>query len=1032
MQTANYIMGLDLGTNSIGWALLSLDGDGKPAGYLDGGVRIFPRAVEDKTPTPKNAKRRGKRLARRLIERRARRRQRLENFLIKKDLLPEAVRDSAQREKVLNTLGDPYQLRAKALDDDLAKHELGRILLHLAQRRGFQSNRKTLLKELIDDPDAADLIEELDQDEKGDLDAEESAFKHSIAQLAQAIHRANKRTLGEYLASLDGDTCRRNRKHVPEDLRTSRQMYREEFALIRERQAAPFAEVLSDADWDQIEHIIFYQRPLRFRADRLGKCEFEPKYNRAHRARLEFQRFRYLQDINNLQYFEGHVGGYLRLSDEQRSKLINALEHAPELSWAKARKAVGLDRTQKFNLENSEVKKLSGNRTACAIRRVIGEAWDHMPPGQQSLLVDDLITIKNKKTLKNRLVNHWQFPTTDAVRLAVLELEADHGSLSLKAMRRILPHLEAGKIYTDALQAAGYRMRAQKVAQDDIVDYLATPPETRNPVVNKALHELRKLVNAIIRRHGKPAAIRLEMARELKMNRRQLAAYNKQQAANTKANDEAREHFQAIHAGQRAKRDDQIKYRLWKDQDGCCAYSGRPISKTELFSDAVEMDHILPYSQSLDDSYINKVICLAGENRSKGNRTPWQAFSGDAQRWEQIVQRSKSWADKGRALKAKADRMLRQGDLEGLDDFINSQLTDTRYISRVALGYLKPLGTDVSVVKGQITAWLRHIWGLHQILGSADEKNRTDHRHHLIDAAVVALTDRRLYHGMAKLAQRADVHGPDDIHIDPPWASFAQDTDALVKKTIVSHVPAWRLRGALHEDTASGVLVEKDGKVHTVYRKLLDGSIKKKDIDAIIDPTVQQAVRAHLDKHQGDSKAAFTPDNPVLHPNGSRIRRVRVKRASFRNLDALAEEQLPVRDKNERPFRYMVYGNTHHVEVFRDIQSPRIKTRFVTMLEAAQRARQVNGVKQPILDTHLDDKHAYVTALAINDMVKLKDGRVYRIQKLEKDSGRATLRLHSDATTESGDRVVRKSISALLNEMGLEKLAINRMGHIMP
>jgi CRISPR-associated endonuclease Csn1 len=560
VSNPNYILGLDLGTNSIGWALLQLGGDGRPCGYLDGGVRIFPRAVEDKTPTPKNAKRRGKRLARRLLERRARRRRRLEHFLIKKGLLPAAILVPGEREKALNALGDPYVLRARALDEALAPHELGRVLLHLGQRRGFQSNRKTLLKELVDDPDAADLIEELEQSEHDALDSEETEFKRAIAQLSDAIRQGGKRTLGEYLAGLDPHSCRRNRKHAPEDLRTSRRMYREEFALIQDRQLDPAADLLTSEDWAQIEYIIFHQRPLRFRADRMGKCEFEPKNRRAHRARLEFQRFRYLQDVNNLQYFEGHAGGYLRLSGEQRDRLLRALEHSPDLTWAKARKIVGLDRTQKFNLENSEVKKLYGNRTACAVRDILGDSWDDLDHARQHQLVDDLITIKNRSVLKNRLLGFWGLPRDKAVRLAIVELEPDHGNLSLKAIRRILPHLEAGKIYTDALQAAGYQMRKQTIGADDVVDYLPPPPETRNPVVNKALHELRKLINAIVKLHGKPAAIRLEMARELKMNRRQLAAHNKQQTANTKANEEGRQQYQAIHGGgaPAAGRSDQV------------------------------------------------------------------------------------------------------------------------------------------------------------------------------------------------------------------------------------------------------------------------------------------------------------------------------------------------------------------------------------------------------------------------------------------------------------------------------------------
>jgi len=124
------ILGLDLGSNSLGWALLSAGPDDQPSGIIDKGVRIFPKAVEDKTPTPKNQKRRTSRLARRTIQRRSRRKSRLLNYLIKLNLLPTELHGNLQPEGILNGLGDPYELRAKALDHDLKPHELGRVLLH--------------------------------------------------------------------------------------------------------------------------------------------------------------------------------------------------------------------------------------------------------------------------------------------------------------------------------------------------------------------------------------------------------------------------------------------------------------------------------------------------------------------------------------------------------------------------------------------------------------------------------------------------------------------------------------------------------------------------------------------------------------------------------------------------------------------------------------------------------------------------------------------------------------------------------------
>ena len=83
---------------------------------------------------------------------------------------------------------------------------------------------------------------------------------------------------------------------------------------------------------------------------------------------------------------------------------------------------------------------------------------------------------------------------------------------------------------------------------------------------------------------------------------------------------------------------EQLKYRLWRDQNERCLYSDKPISMTELFSAEVEVDHILPYSRTVDDSYMNKALVMASENRFKGNRTPYEAYGGHPERWERLAQ----------------------------------------------------------------------------------------------------------------------------------------------------------------------------------------------------------------------------------------------------------------------------------------------------------------------------------------------------------------------------------------------------------
>lgn len=413
MKSEKLIFGFDLGTNSIGWAVMEEDAAGNSQKLVDIGSRIFLKAVEDKVPTPKNLKRRMARLARRVLQRRARRRSRLQNYLISLGLLPEIVRDISQREAVLNSLGDPYALRAKALDEHLSSHELGRVLSHLGMRRGFQSNRKTLLSDMADDPDVLQILAELEQenaDGKSEAEAirikEEGEFKAAISALQVEIDTSGARTLGEFLSKQPVTVRKRNR-------RTGREMLSQELDLILTAQDRP---ALSDAVKQEIFHIILHQRPLRWDSSTIGNCSLEPNRRRASVARLEFQRFRMLQDINHVKYDypqvdpeTGEISGLnIGLTEDDRKKLVAKLDGQRSITWAAIKKELGLPKTIHFNLEESNKKGLGGNSTSCSIRRVVGDrAWDAMHESKQLELVEDLLKFEKKLPLKTRLINHW-------------------------------------------------------------------------------------------------------------------------------------------------------------------------------------------------------------------------------------------------------------------------------------------------------------------------------------------------------------------------------------------------------------------------------------------------------------------------------------------------------------------------------------------------------------------------------------------------------------------------------------------------
>ncbi|MBT5833448.1 MAG: type II CRISPR RNA-guided endonuclease Cas9 [Deltaproteobacteria bacterium] len=1044
------ILGLDLGSNSIGWALLE-NKDGRPQKIIDLGSRIFTKAVEDKTPTPKNVNRRESRLTRRVLQRRSRRKQRMLNYLISLDLLPKSLRDNPAPEIILNTLGDPYELRAVALDKPLEKHQLGRVFLHFVQRRGFLSNRKTILGDLVDDPDVTAVLAEAESEEDTSTEQakEETVFKKQISVLRQTIletlapqnskSKDNKcRTLGEYLYTIKAPLTRRNRTHSGGELRTDRQMYRDELDLIWKQQATHHT-VLNEDVKEQIEEIIFLQRPLKLRSDRIGKCSLEPKKNRISIARLEYQCFRYLQDVNNLEFMLPSENHWTKLNEDERQKLILLFESKSSVSFTEVKKTLDLNRNVKINLEEGGNKKFKGNVTASAIRKVIPE-WDNFDSPQQLSFVEDMLSIQKKSTLKKRLTGHWNLNPETAVQLCMLEFEPGHGNLSLKAINKLLPYLERGMLFNEARVEAGYGYETE---QTEAKERLGMPPETSNPIVNKGLHELRRLVNAIISEYGKPDVIRIEMARDLEMNTKRYKANETQQTANTKANEKATEAFQEIGSknpqlGLRhyPSHTDKLKYRLWLDQEKRCAYSNQCINLTSLFTGEVEIDHILPYSQSLDDSFMNKVVCLTSENRNKGQRTPVDAFSTNPEKWEQIKQAIFKW---GKKLKSKQNRFFMSAAEVQKRDFISSQLNDTRYMSRVALDYLKQLGADITTCKGITTSHVRHWWGLNNLLGETDKKDRTDHRHHAIDAVVIATIDRGFYNKIVSTAKSFEESNSalsmNDLVVNPPWSELRNDLDKKLGTVIVAHVPNRKLSGALHKDTGVGFIKGKG----TVYRKLLNSDMTVKRAEEIIDPHVRALVIEHLSQFENDPKKAFAEGVKVFHKDGKTlIKRVRVLQSKeYKTLEKLEKSKFGVRDHQGKLYKWFAYGNNHHVEIVRNRNTRKVRGIFVTMMEASHRAKGIgNNVKvpkQPTVKTDHGPDTDFLMDLHINDLVSVEqegERKFYRVQALERDGKKLELRLHTAATDQKPEEGVRKAITTLVNDFHIQKHSVNSIGKI--
>lgn len=1010
------VLGLDLGVSSIGWFLSEYDEGAGNGNILGVGSRIFEPPIENKTEEPKNIKRRTKRGMRRLLARRAMRRDTLVNALVKVGLFPA---NPTERQKLLNA-ENPYRLRALGLDAPLSPFQLGRALFHINERRGFLSNRKSAKKK------------------------EDGEILKEISALRDEMQKSGARTLGEFLYRRQREAEKKREEARLRSRHTSRQMYMDEFDALWESQRK-HQPTLTDDLKKRIRGIIFFQRPLRVQKGLVGFCPFYqwPAENkegkpvnagkkRCMRAHPLFQRFRMLQDVNNLT-----VNGQ-KLTAEDRQTLVKKLEKTLKLSWDQLRKFLGLDERDIINLERAQTKELKGTETLQKLEKAVGKKeWAALSEEARNGIFEALTTITEDAALTGLLTRKFGLTKESAEALSKVELEKGYAGLSLKAINKIIPHLEQGLVYSDAVSAAKREIEAAgaKAPYADRACFLkearkilgipsgekkhpklGKPPEIRNPVVQRALHETRRVVNAIIAKFGTPDEIRVELARDMKLSRRRKIEVHAEQSA---ANDERKkvreilinEYGLAAPSGE-----DILKYRLWKECGAKCPYTGTPISKEMLFGGAVEIEHIIPWSRSLDDSYMNKTLCLTEENRKKDKQTPWEAYGSDAQRWGEMVHN----VNATNFPPGKRDRFFAK---ELPDDLPSRYLNDTRYMSREARDYMRRICGSVQVTKGGLTAKLRKMWGVNSILrgGAEDDekalKNRDDHRHHAVDAAVIACTTTSALHRLSRASAREwRVRVPD---FAPPWPSFRADLAERVKSMVVSHRPSRKISGALHEETYFGKTNEPGKYVYRVPVAALTPPM----VEKIRDPKMREIISKQLEIHGNAKKAA---EHCFFESNGRKtpIRKVRI-------LDNKTSGVLiTFVDGSGAPYRYAKFGNNHHIEIIENIQTGKWDGVVVTAAEAARRARIT---KNSIVQKEHGPEWRFVMSLSANEVLTIIENgqcRHFRVQNIW-ESTVVVLREHFSANIK--DNNTRKMpVPNSLKSLNAQKVFVSCLGEIKP
>jgi CRISPR-associated endonuclease Csn1 len=1057
---AKLVLGLDLGPNSIGWALVR-DDEQNPgnSNLVDAGVRVFPEGVDafdTSKEASRNEQRRIKRGMRRQIQRRARRQRELCRALIQVGLWPSGA---AEQNQLMQT--NPYELRAKGIVEKLQRFEVGRVLLHLNQRRGFLSNRK----KDSGDAEVKGMLKEINDNEAARIAA---GFPTMGALLAHKLQ-----TL---------DHCHRTNDDHIRHRHLARAQYVSEFDLLWDTQAKHHPDVLTpnlrngslggdskvqvpipkdderrkghcDLDTFGIHGLIFFQRRMYWPKSVVGLCELESKEKRCPKSDRRAERFRVLSEINNLRFADTDRGEEHPLSETQRKLLLSYLATKERATFDEIRKKLGFLDTIKFNLERGERSGIKGFTVDVLMSKAVGKEWHEYPEEKKNLIVELLLNSDlDDDLMEQKLANEMGLSTVQAAKAIAVDLPPGYAGHSLKALLKLLPPMERGLVYQSssdpeisALHAAGYLRRdeLQRRLFDKLPDLSRLRQgETKlgdipNPVVKRALVEMRKVLNAIIREYGKPDEVHIELARTVQVGAEKRKEMSKRMNDRAKERDKAADEIRS--QGVAVRREGILRYLLWKEQGSDCVYCGKTISQHQLFGGEIDIDHILPRHRSLDDSQMNKVVCHSKCNHDKKDRTPheWLADT-DPKRYDQIIQRAGALLKKGSFPYAKYRRFL-QKELD-LENFVARQLSDTGYITRATMEYVRMLFDKDHVVlglKGQLTAELRYHWGLDTILEelpdspawqekeklTVGEKNRADHRHHAIDAIVLALTNRRRLHQLSDIVQRGGAKRHGEILMEP-WDNFRDTVVARVKQINVSHRVDRKVAGALHEETLYGQTEKPD---EWVVRKPVE-SLSANEIDRIRDKTIREIIQARLKEHdiefgrgkKGDEKKMKGALANLKMPSGVPIKKVRITKQ---------EKTIRPLHGNEQDQAFVKPGSTHHLCIFEYVEKGKTKREavFVTMLEATQRLKRAEPIIQK---SHPERPEArFVMSLSAREMVLAEWKSEKRLLTFKTSSAvQGTLRfaLHTDARRYTD----QTPYFAIANTLDARKVTVDPIGRI--
>ena len=1064
---SKHVLGLDLGVGSIGWCLIALDAQGDPAEILGMGSRVVPltnlgddKAFSKGKAFTTNQERTARRTMRRGFARYQLRRYRLRRELEKVGMLPDAA-------LIQLPLLELWELRERAatVGQRLTLPELGRVLCHINQKRGYRHVKS----------DAAAIVGDEGEKKKDS----NSAYLAGIRANDEKLQDEHK-TVGQYFA----EQLRQNQSESPtggisyriKDQIFSRQRYIDEYDQIMAAQRVYYPDILTDAFIRMLrDEVIFMQRPLKSCKHLVSLCEFE-KQEKVMRVQQDdgkggrqlverkvkfgpkvapkssplFQLCRIYEAVNNIRLTRPD-GSPRDITPEERDKIVAHLQSSASLSFAALKKLL----KEKALIADQLTTKsgLKGNSTRVALAAALQPypQYHHLldmeletrmmtvqlTDEETGEITEREVAVVTDSYVRQPLYRLWHIlysiEERDAMRRALITqlgmkeedldgglldqlyrldfVKPGYGNKSAKFICKLLPQLQQGLGYSEACAAVGYRHSnsptSEEITERTLLEKipLLQRNELRQPLVEKILNQMINLVNALKAEYGIDE-VRVELARELKMSREE----RERMARNNKDREERNKEVAAKirECGLYPTKSRIRKYRLWEEAGRQCLYCGRSIDEKQcLNGDDMEVEHIIPKSVLYDDSYGNKTCACRRCNKEKGNRTALEyirAKGWEAEYMERINERLKE-----KKISYSKYQRLRWLKEDIPSDFLERQLRLTQYISRQAMAILQQGIRRVSASEGGVTARLRSLWGYDDILhtlnldrydsmgetervsreGETTEKlrikdwsKRKDHRHHAIDALVVASTRQGYIQRLNRVSsesEREAMSGEIEMHkvtktdklsllerwlTQRPHLSVRAVSDK-VAEILISYRPGQRVvtrgRNIYRKKMADGrevscvqrgVLVPRGelmeaslyGKILSQGRERIVKRYPLHDLKGeVVDPRLRELITTYNQELKSREKGAPIPPLYLDKDKRQEVRSVRcyVDKPSV-------SSAIPIRfDERGTAITFVQSGNNHHLAVYRTPQGV-LEESIVSFWDAVDRARY--GI--PLVITH--------------------------------------------------------------------------------